>query len=191
MLIETLIIDNFYPHVNDVREFALSQSFDVRGNYPGLRTQPYIPRYLKDNIQYCVQNIGTITNWYENEASTGCFQIATAKDRTWIHADHEGWAGVCYLTPNAPHTSGTGLFRNKITGKRSRKELNYSDEWLKSPDYDGYDYTKWELTDILSNRYNRLVIYRADFFHASLDYFGNNLQNGRLFQVFFFDINLN
>jgi len=30
-------------------------------------------------------------------------------------------------------------------------------------------------------------MYRGDYFHASLDYFGDNPQNGRLFQVFFFN----
>jgi hypothetical protein len=191
MQISTLIIDNFYSHPKEIREFALSQNFDRKGNYPGCRSKPYLPSYVKNQIQRSVQNIGTISNWYENELSTGCFQITTARDRTWVHADHEGWAGVCYLTPNAPHSSGTGLFRNKITGKRSRKELINKDEWMTNPDYDGYDYTKWDLVDILSNQFNRLVIYRADLFHASLDYFGNDLYTGRLFQVFFFDINQN
>jgi hypothetical protein len=55
-----------------------------------------------------------------------------------------------------------------------------------SNQYDGYDMTKWDLVDKIGNRYNRLIIYRGDLYHASLDYFGNNLHNGRLFQTFFF-----
>ena len=52
---------------------------------------------------------------------------------------------------------------------------------------DSQDYTKWEMTAEVGNVFNRLVIYRGDYFHASLDYFGTNLQNGRLFQTFFFN----
>ena len=47
--------------------------------------------------------------------------------------------------------------------------------------------TKWELVDKLGNLYNRLVIYRGDLYHMSLDYFGRDLQTGRLFQTFFFN----
>ena len=49
------------------------------------------------------------------------------------------------------------------------------------------DYTKWEMSDRLGNVYNRLVLYRGGLYHVSLDYFGKNLHDGRLFQVFFFN----
>jgi hypothetical protein len=57
---------------------------------------------------------------------------------------------------------------------------------LKQPlDGETQDMTKWELVDRIGNLYNRLILYRGDIYHASLDYFGNSLENGRLFQVFF------
>ena len=52
---------------------------------------------------------------------------------------------------------------------------------------DGSDYTKWEMTDRVANVFNRLVLYRGDYFHASLDYFGKDINDGRLFQTFFFN----
>ena len=52
---------------------------------------------------------------------------------------------------------------------------------------DAQDYTKWELVDRFANIYNRLIIYRGDFFHQSLDYFGQDKYDGRLFQTFFFN----
>ena len=87
------------------------------------------------------------------------------------------WAGVCYLTPDAPYTGGTGLFRHKASGEFRKT----------TTDHEGYDYTKYDLFDRIGNKYNRLIIYRGDLFHASLDYFGDSAQNGRLFQTFFFD----
>jgi hypothetical protein len=55
--------------------------------------------------------------FYEN---TGAFQLCTASDRTWIHSDcHNMWAGVCYLTPNAPLSSGTAFYMHKKTGNTS------------------------------------------------------------------------
>jgi hypothetical protein len=53
--------------------------------------------------------------------------------------------------------------------------------------YETQDMTKWEMTDMIGNCYNRLALYRGDMFHTSLDYFGSTPQDGRLFQLFFFD----
>lgn len=178
MNLQLMIIDNFYTNPDSVREYALAQEFNVRGNYPGLRTKPYLPQDVKDCISYWMQFAGNVTSWFEESEYTGAFQIATAQDRTWIHADHYNmWAGVCYLTPDAPYTAGTALYRHRQSGEfyRSNKE------------YEGYDYTKWDQFDTIGNKYNRLIIYRGDLFHASLDYFGDNLHNGRLFQTFFFN----
>lgn len=95
-----MIIDNFYVNPDAVRNYALSQEFSVTGNYPGSRTKPYLPQDVKDAIQYWLPFAGPVTNWFEDQGYTGAFQIATAQDRTWIHADHYNmWAGVCYLTP--------------------------------------------------------------------------------------------
>ena len=46
---------------------------------------------------------------------------------------------------------------------------------------------KWELVDRFGNIYNRMVLYRGDIFHVSMDYFGQDKYDGRLFQVFFFN----
>jgi hypothetical protein len=169
-----IITDDFYQNPDDVRAYALSQPFEVSGNYPGVRTKPWLPNDLKNSIQYIVQNAGgRITNWFEESGYTGAFQICTAKDRTWIHADSfNTWAAVCYLTPDAPLSSGTALYRWKETKEYQRADNN-------APYLDGYDYT--------ANRYNRIVMYRGNLYHASLDYFGDNFQNGRLFQTFFFN----
>ena len=182
MKTNVIITDDFYQDPNAVRKYALSQPFEVSGNYPGLRTKPYLPQDLKDSIQYIVFNAGgRITNWHESSGYTGAFQICTAKDRTWIHADsYNGWAAVCYLTPNAPLSAGTALYRWRETGAYFRNDNS-------TPHLDGYDYTKWDMVDYIANKYNRIVLYRGNLYHASLDYFGNNLESGRLFQTFFFD----
>lgn len=179
MKINTIIIDDFYGNPDTVRDFALSQKFEVSGNYPGLRTKPFLTEDTKNTIGDIIRYAGgDITHWFEDSGYTGAFQICTAQDRTWIHADQfNTWAGVCYLTPDAPLSSGTALYRHKATGKCNREDK----------DYEGYDYTKWEMTDYIANKYNRLVLYRGNLFHASLDYFGSTLHTGRLFQTFFFN----
>jgi hypothetical protein len=183
MQVTSITVDNFYSNADAVRAFALSQPFDVKGNYPGARTKTFINDGVKNTIQQLIQHAGgKVTNWFDIDGLTGSFQIATAMDRTWIHSDNfNTWAAVCYLTPDAPLSSGTGLYRHKATGQT--RPLSRQDD----TNYNCYDYTKWEMTDRVGNVYNRLIMYRGDLFHASLDYFGDNLENGRLFQVFFFD----
>jgi len=180
-----IVVDDFYNNPDEVRSFALSQNFDVKGNYPGFRTKEFLSKGIADTISELVKPFsGKFLGF--SKMYSGSFQIATAKDRTWIHADSNNkWAGVCYLTPNAPHTGGTGLFRHKRTGTYEQAQL------LKLPKdqqkIEALDYTKWDLVDVIGNKYNRLVMYRGDLFHASLDYFGDTKENGRLFQLFFFD----
>lgn len=185
------IIDNFYNDPYETREFALSLEFDVPGNYPGRRTKSIFNQSVYDVIQNTVYNAGgNITRW-DMDQYTGSFQYTTSRDRSWIHADQTTtWAGVCYLTPNAPLSSGTGLFRHISTGIESapkNPDGTYDYDLLEKINLDSQDMTKWELTDRLANKFNRLVIYKGDFFHMSLDYFGQDKFDGRLFQTFFFD----
>jgi hypothetical protein len=179
MRTNVIITEDFYIDVNEVRSFALSQDFSQRGNFPGLRTNSFLNETMKEIIQNMIRPFsGNVTNWNDSPGLTGSFEIATATNRSWIHTDeYNSWAGVCYLTPDAPLSGGTGLFMYKKTGSMYENGTDYS--------YDTQDMTKWDLVDRIANRYNRLVLYRSDIYHTSLDYFGRNLQDGRLFQLFF------
>lgn len=178
MKTSVLITDDFYSNPDSVRAFALQQEFKVQGNFPGVRTASFLTPDVKETIQSILWNVGgEITNWHEADGLTGSFELATAANRSWIHTDHHNsWAGVLYLTPNAPLSGGTGLFRHKATGATTSAELET---------YESQDMTKWELIDRIGNRYNRLAMYRSDMFHTSLDYFGSTPEDARLFQLFF------
>jgi hypothetical protein len=187
---QLLITDQFYNDVDSVREFALQQDFSVKGNYPGNRTISFLNESVKETIESIVSpHAGKVIYWSEDQY-TGAFQYTTSRERSWIHADQTTeWAGICYLTPNAPHTAGTGIFRHKETGlirapKNEDGSLNR--ELMDYIGKDSQDMTKWDLVDVVGNVYNRLVLYRGDLFHMSLDYFGTDLYDSRLFQTFFF-----
>jgi len=190
MRINSLTIDNFYSNPLDVREFALKQEFKVRGNYPGQRTQSFLTDATKKTLRDILYPFaGEITNW--GGEYTGSFQYTTSADRSWIHADSTtDWAAVCYLTPDAPVTAGTGIFRHKETGWMNFDyKREHDEEYMKQapPGHHSQDYTKWEMVDRVGNIFNRLIMYRADNYHVSLDYFGKDMYDGRLFQVFFFN----
>lgn len=177
-----IILDNFYNDIDAVRTFALKQNYDVAGNYPGKRTKPFLTESTKQVIQRVIAPVaGKISNWHDGETDskyTGAYQLCIATDVTWIHADiYNVWSGVCYLTPNAPVNSGTCFYKHKKTG-----QYEYVNSF-----HDGTNYSDWDTTDFVANYYNRLVLFRGSLFHAAVNYFGDNLENGRLFQTFFFD----
>ena len=178
MKTNVIIVDDFYSNADGVRQFALQQDFRVRGNFPGHRTVSFLSDDVKETIQTILWNAGgEVTEWNATDGLTGSFEIATAADRSWIHTDHfNTWAGVLYLTPDAPVSGGTGLFMHRRTGARTSQQLEK---------YESQDMTKWECVDRIGNMYNRLVMYRSNLFHTSLDYFGSDLNTGRLFQLFF------
>ena len=188
MRVNTLIIDDFYDNPDEVRDFALSQDFEVDGNYPGYRTISHLNEGIKETIQDIIRPFaGEVTYW--GGEYSGAFQYTTADDRSWIHSDSTtGWAAVLFLTPNAPVTAGTGLFRHKETGLSVWDNTKHTEEESMGAPHmvEPRDYTKWELVDQLGNKFNRMVMYRSDNYHVSLDYFGKDLETGRLFQVFFF-----
>lgn len=179
-----IVIDGFYSNVDEVRDFALRQQYDVIGNYPGRRTKSFLNQSMKELISTIIAPHGGKVVGWGNSEYTGAYQYTLANDRSWIH--HDGtttWAGVCYLTPDAPLSSGTAIYRHKETGIIVAPKNDV--ELERHTSSQGNDVTKWEVVDRVSNVYNRLVMYRGDNYHMSQDYFGTDINNGRLFQTFF------
>lgn len=181
-----LLFDNFYNNPLEVRNFALSQEFNVSGNYPGYRTEP-LPEPFNSEAKNIFQNIlhKNIT-WWPEQYNTS-FQYTTKDDKTWIHYDPTMWAAVLYLTPNAPLDAGTAIYKHRNTGifmldrNDPKTDLNSDPDALN-------DVSQWDELVRVSNVFNRLVMYRGEYYHRSvLPGFGDNKYNARLFQTFFFN----
>ena len=98
------------------------------------------------------------------------YQLCLEGAETWIHKDDTQWAGVLYLTPNAPVESGTGIYEPLVD----------------NPNGNGLE--DWKQIDLVGNIFNRLVLYRGNLHHRSvLPGFGTDKETGRLFQTFFFN----
>jgi hypothetical protein len=189
-----IVIDNFYNNAMETRKYILTEDFKVRGNYPGQRTRSFATSSLKDIIQsYVLHFGGKITqfpmpdesNKNDNEIYNGAFQYTTSRDSSWVHVDgNNNWAGVLYMTPDAPLSSGTGFYKYKDgnTCEYDLKIMNNKEEL----DTFSQDMTKWEQVDKVGNVFNRLILFNSKKYHRALDYFGNSKESGRLFQVFFF-----
>jgi hypothetical protein len=178
-----IVIDNFYENPDKVREFALECDFQYHpNNHKGCRTD-YCYRFpgLKERFEELIGR--KIRDWEQYETN-GCFQYCIKGDETVYHADTQQYAGVLYLTPDAPVDSGTGLYRSRIT-----KKMKYDPEEYHTVFRNGHlDETDFEMVDRIGNMYNRLILFDAKCLHAGINYFGTNKEDGRLFQLFFFDL---
>lgn len=176
-----IVVDDFYNNPEEVREVAQSLSFSVEGNYPGKRTGPLNQeKAIKSVFETFQRLIGQpLREWdLENLGYNSAFQLTLEGDKTWIHSDTTDWACVVFLTPEAPLNSGTAFYsykgRKGIDNKGEKAPHPEDPEWIKS--------------DVISNVFNRAVIYNGLLFHRSdLPGFGETVENGRLFQTFFFD----
>lgn len=167
-----IVIDNFLPYPHIVRHWALSQKFydceemterfKEKTEWPGLRTDAVNTldiNYANDVLSKISQLAKICFGISNNLHIRSSFQLTREKDgNSWIHKDDDvDVAGLLYLTPNAPVSAGTTLYT--------------------APPH--------EPMDVIGNVFNRLILYKADTYHKSTEYFGDTLENGRLTQVFF------
>lgn len=182
-----LIFDDFYENPYAVRDRALQQTFHKTADYfPGRRTEIENPEQMMHLKQELESLIHKEITQFPTSYNTG-YQYTIESDESWIHHDSTGWAGVLFLTPNAPIETGTGTFRHKKT------QIGTWDGVTDSPsDFNRQrhlrDMSEWEATNLAGNVFNRLVLYNGHMYHRSIvPGFGTDKYTGRLFQTFFFD----
>ena len=190
-----IVVDDFYHDALAVRRRLLAHPewFNVSGNYPGRRTAPMVTDAVRRKIQ---RHVRRRIRYWPLEQYNGAFQLATADDPpSWVHCDETEWSGVLFLTPGAPADSGTTLFRHRAHGLRQRpsereaRAAGYESAAALMVQLDAASqrYDEWEALDRVGNVFNRLVLFKGRHFHQSTAYFGHALDDGRLFQTFFFD----
>lgn len=202
MLQSMLIVDDFYEKPLEVRTRALAMDFPLdRGKvvYPGRNSEgawlpPGSDRVFSALLRDPVQP--------NPKTYHGAFRIALEGDerQAEVHIDTGcSWAGIVYLTPDEFCQGGTEFYRHRhygsdhaprdddeaqrVYGMATTREVIAA---LVGPGKDSRDLSKWEMTQILPMRFNRLVLFRPWLWHRSGIDFGNSPENGRLIQTLFF-----
>lgn len=178
-----LVIDNLYIDPESTRNFALQQRFDLAGNFSGHRSNPFVTDSVKAVIaRTLLPHAGAVVDWGEHSNSGG-YQLCSKMDKEWgIHGWENIrpnvdniWNGICFLNPNPPSSSGLAFYKHKTTA-----ETAFSGTW-----YDWESIEDWEQIEFISNRYNRLVLFRGTLFHNVINHFGSSIDDATLFQIFF------
>ncbi len=185
-----VVVDNFYSNPDLVRDYAINNlNFSPSDYHRGKRSERFLLNGTKEKLE---QILGRkIVNWNHEAYANGIFQYCTSYDPIVYHVDTQTFAGAIFLTPNAPLDAGTATYRSKITGATRFEEQDekYVETFKGvSAELNFYDNTSYELVDKVANVYNRLVMWDAKTIHAASNYFGDNINNARFFQLFFFDV---
>jgi hypothetical protein len=90
---------------------------------------------------------------------------------SWNAVGEDGWAGLIYLSEVADRQSGLRTWENIDTARTF--------DWMTPSD-------NWVLRDTFANVYNRLILHRGGIPHSGSSGWGNTVDDGRLFQTFFF-----
>ena len=208
---KALIVDNVYRDPDYVRALALSLDYHRRaGAYPGflgfisISTSPLLD--LVNTLMH--ENMGDyvmFTNFYQEDLT---FAVVTAKGSDLTpgqrrpHVDDFcDYAGLVYLNPPDQCSGGTSFWRHRPTGleivrgpadaavMRDAAALGADEPGLPN----GYlteSNETWELSQVLSAQYNRLVFYSSYLLHSPLYIeadFGPDLASRRLTQNCYFE----
>lgn len=184
MLKDIYVVDNIFPHPDEIVTWANSLEFfenDTHNLGNGRRL------YWKGNRTHRLDKssleVQEKTNLLIHDIFKGCFSEAYNKfsyqcnwegyfhfhrldkdcnfNNNWIHTDSNCvYAGVVYLNKNAPKNGGTMIYKEN------------------------------DKVEYVENVYNRLVLYKSKFNHSAMCGFGEK-ENSRLtFSVFFSKIDL-
>ena len=189
-----IVVDNFYADPDLVRQWVINEiNFKPSNYHKGERaTERFSIIGMKEKLEEIIGK--PIYNWNHDNYANGIFQFCTADQPIVYHVDNQTYAGIVFLTPEAPASTGTAFYRSKVTGDyrfddEKRQTINYVRAFQgKSAEMNFYDGTNFEKIDEVGNVYNRLVLFDAKNIHAATQYFGDAIDNARLFHMFFFDV---
>jgi hypothetical protein len=184
------IIDNFFENPDLVRQTALEtpKIADLR-YWKGRRSQ----MLNEETLSAIKTRFEEITGVKYSKIQSH-FQVCDVTDPLVYHCDQQVWAGAVYLTPNAPVTCGTSLWRSKRNGiwrKISEEDCQRNNKTYREMEQETFgngallDKNCWEEIDRIGNVYNRCVLWRGDLVHSCSGYFGHSDETRRLFQLFF------
>lgn len=197
-----LVIDNFLQDPDSVRKKALGYTYfnnqENDSSFPGKRTDVLAVLDPEYNFQIFKKITTLLFNLEQSSYNVDIksyFQLVSKEFcKGWVHDDGVETvdiAGVFYLNPEAPIASGTKFYIPKkdvqIKSYAEVKKPFVMGKIKKEAAIDSLEKNnaQYELTDVISNKYNRLILYPSHWLHCAGEYFGETDNNSRLTQVFF------
>lgn len=197
------LFDDVLPNASEVRERCLSKQDWVLGfphtqeSWPGRRAIPALEpvevAMVEDKVR---QATGTRKLWVQEtpEGKTlnhNCVQVVGEREAgARPHTDSRAlcrYAGVLYLTPDAPEHCGTSFYRQRMpNGQLGGNTVNKPHDNLVQALGTRFVPPDSFVEDVrIPNRFNRLIVYSSAMIHSATAYCGSVLADERMAAVFF------
>ena len=206
------ILDDFLPDPAAWRAQALALPFEQQRyagqNYPGSQTDGQPCQAIMERIATA---LGRPIRFISPDNGSCRLSYADAMARTDIHVDNETgsnfnfYAGVLYLNPPQQCQGGTTFWRHQPSGWYRRLPeadvkaggyasfKDFQKRWLPNSKVQKFNDLQeqrdsWQALLEVPMRHNRLIVYKGHYFHSISNVFGDTPENGRLVQLFFFEV---
>ncbi len=166
-------------------------------SWPGRRIVPALTAAELAPIEQRVRDVtGAERLWIEHAPDGGrldhnCVQVVAANEsQARPHTDSRAlcrYAGVLYLSPDAPADCGTSFYRQRLAdGRLGGNSVDAPHANLVDALGTRFVPPNSFVEDLrVPNRCNRLLLYRAALIHSATSYFGAGLADARMAAVFF------
>lgn len=188
-----IIVDNFLKDPYEYRNFALKNKdkfiTQVNGDWPGYRYE-VTDIFPQEDIKRLIPEPVTLSlsafYWIGKEWQSGV-----------CHFDRTKYTSILYLSPDAPENSGTEIYDyNRIPLDEYYQGQERSRFYLSDKNYfDKIRFNKWSKKwnkkfgqgqpTIISNKFNRLMIYDSKRIHRAQNYFGSTIRDSRMILISF------
>lgn len=192
-----IIVDDFLDNAQALREASLRLTYPPQeGMFPGRNS---VERINIEGLEQQISRlVGEPLEAMPPPQSHAKSRITLAADRgkARVHVDPAHWSGILYLSRPQDCRGGTEFFRHRTT---NTDRAPYNDQEAAALGFpsakgmvdeilrrDGTDDSKWEMTQRVPMRFNRLLLLRPWLWHTAGENFGDTLENGRLVYLMFF-----
>jgi tetratricopeptide (TPR) repeat protein len=202
LVIDDVLADPLRYRAQALALCAQQAERNERLSFPGVQTPPQPCEALMQRVS---DALGRALKW--DSIDHGAMRISLAADsaRADVHVDSPTieniFGGVLYLSLPQHGRGGTSFYRHRRSGwdrrpaastlraaghgsfldfQRRNLQPNRTQpfaQWLRQRD------ETWERIFEVPMRFNRLVVFRSDFFHGITELFGDRAENGRLVQL--------
>ena len=182
-----IVVDDFYEDPDALVERVLGLPFrqEEGVNYPGSMVETF--QDVREPMQRFARLLGDIDIRYRG--TQGGFRVTTERDManrtSLVHTDSSDYSAVVYLSKRP--ADGTFFYRHKQLGiDYLAPEHDQCADVGRALARDTMDLAAWDVTQLVAQKYNRLVLFDGRYFHSGAQRFeGRTLAEGRLTQNFF------
>lgn len=197
------VVDDLLPDPEAVRRRCLAkQNWEfgaphTKEVWPGMRSIPALEPAELDLVEQTVRQLtGAGRLWVQQTPQGGrlnhnCVQVVGRKEGgVKPHTDSRNlcrYAAVLYLTPGAPPETGTAFYRQRMPSGRLAGNI-VEEPHLNLIDAFGTRFVPANtfVEDLaVPNRFNRLLLYKANLIHSATAYCGERMRDKRMTAVFF------